>query len=516
MMAVIMVALEVKIGGLAQVPAPLLWESRAGLRKVKIEPQGKGGGGWVSPSTVANSYDDEVSPRVARDGYGVLWAVLNDKTPEFPYMNLYYSTDNGLTWNYYTTVQGDSCSMFAPSLVYEPSQGVLVMAFVGVEGDSCKVGICAWDVAGEAQLDSFRYTCVYGVGDVCSPALAVEKGQLKNATFCAFKYVEDTTQYVIVYRCTDLDTFNWECSTCWSATNYYLGGIAANASDRVVQVTFRGGSDPQNPTVAYYAYSTDRGSSWNLASLDVSSVGTVGFSSSAAAAGSDYAVWAVQVNEDLYLLYSQDLGASWPWGYWLEASADSAVKMPLLLADESGKGASAYFYLLAYRDGNIWMRMVRVGEASDAGAWVPPAGKDEFLIPEADLGQYSVWDTSWPSQLHGVAVPEAGGSGLVVVWSHEYSTGDRDVVFSRSDGALFMSALEGEAPSGPRLLTPFSKGELRFLVPEELRGSPLLVYDAKGSLVLKTKLTPLVRVELPQGVYAWRAGGRRGKFVLRR
>ncbi len=517
MLAVIL-ALEVKIGALERGNPPGLREAKLVLKELKLPPEGKGGPGWTSPSSVSASYDDEISPRIARDAYGVLWAALNNASAEFPNVNLYYSTDNGLTWNYYTTVSGDSCRMGALSLVYEPYQNVLLLSFTGeIPGESLKIGVCAWDVVDTAQLDSFRYTCFEGSGNLDSPALAVERGHSPNYVFWTFKYRVDSTEYVMVYRCTNLDSFNWNYVVSWSGTNYYLSRLWANASDRVVQVTFRGGADSTSPTDAYYAYSTDRGCNWQLLSLDASSVGVVGFTSPAAAVGSDYAVWALQIDDDLYLLYSQDLGASWPYSYWLECDSAVVSKTPLVLADGGDfKGPSAYFYLLAYRDGNILFKIARVEDASEASAWLAPAGRDTLLIPEEDLADYSVWDEPWPIQLGAAVVPTGGGYGVSAVWAHEYSAADHDVYFSRSEGALFMGSGEGESARALRLLTPVSSGELRFSYPPEMEGRALRLYDAKGSLVAELKLAERVRVNLPSGVYLWRAGEAKGRLVLKR
>ncbi len=509
-----MLALEVKIGGLAPAGEITLQRGTLVLREV-WDPAGDKGG-WKPPGTVSNSYDDEVSPRLAFDDYGVLWAIVNNLSATFWEVRLYYSTDMGLTWNYYTTVSGDSCNMQAPVLAYDPYKDVLLFAFTGQVADgSYQVGICAWDVIDTAQLSGFRYVCYKGVGDVSSPALAVERFHAPNYAFCSFKYVVDTVQYILVYRCTDLDSFNWQQVASWSGSGCYARQLWANASDRVVQTTFIAGPDTNNPVCAYYAFSTTRGDTWQLMYLDASSVGSVYSASSAAALGSDYAVWAVQINEDLYVLYSTDNGSSWPYGYWLEADTSVSCRTPLVLADGGqGKGLSAYFYLLTYWNGNLWFRMAPVDGTSAADSWVPPSGKNEFLIPDSQLADYSVWGALWPTQLHGTVVPTDGGYGLATIWTHEFSASDHDISYTRSEGALFMETQESFFAEEVRLLTPVSSGEVKFDFPPEWEGRELSIYDPRGSLLLKTHLKRVLRVSLPDGLYLWRTGKYSGKLML--
>ena len=498
------------------------------------------GDGWILPSGVITDSWDEWTPTIAVDGYGVLWTAVNnlyDDTSYYYTVDLYYSSDAGLSWNFSgVRVGGDGLDLGDPVLAYDPSTNSLLLTFDAYNwyyGDY-DVAICRWDITGQGSVDNFSYVWIYPTSaNEMVPALAVERGHSPNYAFVSYEAYDGTYYYVFTWRFNPTNLTDSTYVNGWYDSNgNYIGQVWSNASDRVVQVTFKGGGSTWDSCVyAYYAYSLNRGDTgtWNAVALGSTGVGYVFQSTSAAAYGSDYAVWTVQVNPsssdgNIYMLWSSDNGQTWPAGYWLENSAISLdSRMPMLIAEKSDCNycSSEFFYFGAYREvvsgsgeGNYWFLMAPVGNADDSADWRTPPNVDQFVIPSTLLPNYNIQEANW-AQLHLVSFPFNGGYTPGVVWTHKTGDGNHDIFFARPIVPLFTKV--GQSPeerASVRLLTPVSSGELRFQVPPELRGARLRVYRADGSLALETELRERVKVDLPAGAYHWRVGKAGGALLV--
>ncbi len=488
------------------------------------------GDGWNLPSDLAASTDDEWTPTIVVDGSGVLWAAINNLFDGWTYyytVDIYYSADAGLTWNFVTRVGGSGLDLGDPVLGYDPATNSLVLTFDAYNWNTYDydVAVCRWDITGPGSLANFSYAWLDPTSlDEMVPALAVERGHSNNYAFVSFE-VNDGS--VWVYRVNPV-SLSYSYVWYYYAPAGYAGQVWSNASDRVVQVTFKEGSDWNSSYTSCYAYSLDRGNTWNVVKRTFSD--PVYQSTSAAAFGSDYAVWTIQVNPsssdgNVYMLWSTNNGQTWAAEYWLENSAISLdSRMPMLAAERSelNSATSEFFYFGAYREvvsgsgeGNYWFLMAPVSNADEAADWRTPPGVDQFVIPSSLLPSYNIQEANW-AQLHLVAFPFAGGYTPGVVWTHNNS-GDHNIYFSRPVEPLFMETAEGKASQELKLLTPVSRGELLFSVPPEMAGQELVLYRPDGSVAWRGPLRERVDIRaLSAGAYMWRTGKVGGKLLVAR
>ncbi len=509
----------------------LVKRAREGDKEAIFYPQAPGDG-WVLPVGVVTSTDDEWTPTIVADANGGLWVAINNLYDGWTYyytVDIYYSGDNGLTWNFVTNVGGSGLDLGDPVLGYDPATGTLVLTFDAYNWYTFDydVAVCRWDITGPGSVANFSYAWLDPTYlDEFVPALAVERGNSNNYTFVSFEVSDGS---VWVYRVNTLNPSSYSYVWYYYAPAGYAGQVWSNASDRVIQVTFKEGSGWNSSYTAVYAYSTDRGNTWNT--VRRSFPNPVYQSTSAAAFGSNYAVWTIQVNPsssdgNIYMLWSTDNGQTWASEYWLENSLISLdSRMPMLCAERSevNNATSEFFYFGAYREvvsgsgeGNYWFLMAPVSNADDSADWRTPPNVDQFVIPSTLLPDYNIQEANW-AQLHLVAFPYNGGYVPGVVWTHAFSSTDHDIYFSRPVVPLYQDSKEAEGREALKLLTPVANGELRFQVPPELKGVALTIYRPDGSVAWRGELAEKVSLEgLAAGAYVWRVGEAGGKLLLAR
>ncbi len=577
---------------------------------------------WLTPpATVSASTDDHITPSIAVDTTGVLWAGLVNGTSfgGKGSFDLYYSTDDGSSWNYLTsiivtTAGGDTLPVMICALDVDPARNRLVttvsyaasyvaytehvdpcddtfrlyifytdretmgaswsinyssgspsgISYAG--GDYIEAyfdGIAHWtdyyeyDIWGNPICDSTEVYDTTRYADSFWPDVSVEHGYSSPYAYSAYHYQRE---YIWHYYKWDLwnpsnndsalgwvsegfgvklarsfdGGVNWET---WDgsvdehynmryASGRFVGLVLVRAGDNVAPtaVGFRENLTDDDPFACRRAWlftTTNRGASWTGSSWTHSSGGYVDQVAPGPAFGTNYLYWAIMVDgtgrDSVYMRVSTDGGSSWAYNYWVEASGSATYGWPILTSEveEDQNPTASHLYLLTHKGDSLLFKAtypnLLATNSSGWGVW--PDLVDTLPIASAYIGSRSPW--AFERQTDMTSFRYLGGFGPGLIWAHEYSSDDHDVYFTRPIVPLYMSARESEGHAPRlRLLTTVSKGELRFSLSPELKGSELRIYRPDGSLALKTPLAERVKLDLVPGVYYWRAGGKRGRFVL--
>ncbi len=462
------------------------------------------GDGWIPPSgVITDPGEDNWTPMIAVDANGVLWCTENTFESEYyAAVGIYYSTDQGSTWNFRTYIVA-SVDLGDPVIAIDVQRNPNKM-YVSFWADY-DIGYFTFDISGTSLLNGTGNWLETSVNDVAGPSIAIiERGYTTNYAFIAWENNNGSSYQIRVARTTDYGA-SWTTSIVQSATNQYLGqvwGNAGNNTNPCVMITYKqnpNGTDWTQATRAVLAYSTNRGASYTTTTRDFAGSGYVFQTASAIGFGSNYVVWAIQVNPsssdgNIFIRYSTDRCASWANEYYLENSPLSVdSRMPIVYADgmQNYNYTSQFFYIGFFREtiagsglGNYFFKMVPVSAATSAGNWVKPAQADSFAI--ANEAAYSVKEANW-AQLHLTSFIRSGGYVAGLVWNHEASLSNHDIYFTRPLQPLYEDVKESVGPSVffVHQLSGAPRGKLLLEIglPSESMVS-LTLYDATGRAAL--------------------------------
>jgi len=495
------------------------------------------GDGWILPTNViADPAEDNWTPMVAVDGNGVLWCTENTfETGYYAAVGIYYSTDQGLSWNFRTYIAA-SVDLGDPVIAIDVQRSPNKMylsfwadySFILPDYD---MGYFTLDISGTSLINGAGGWLETSIPDVAGPSIVmVERGYATNYAFIAWENNNGSTFQVRVARSINYGS-SWTTSNIQSLSSQYIGqvwGNAGNNTNPCILVNYKqntSGTDWSQATQAVLAYSTDRGASYTLRTRDFSP-SYIFQTSSAIGFGTNYVVWAVQVNPNIsdgniFIRYSTDRCNTWGSEYYIENSPlgmDS--RMPMVVVDgmQQYNFTSQNFYIGFYRetgagsgDGNYFFKMCPVNAATAAASWVPPSNADSFAI--LDEASYDVKEANW-AQLHLTSMIRNGGYTPALVWNHEVSTSDHNIHFTRAIDPVYIGVNEGKAENILVLRNPVSHGTLNFVVPPAMAGQSLVFYGSDGRVVHETALAAQVSLNLPSGVYFWKTGEVSGKVVL--
>lgn len=494
------------------------------------------GGGWIPPTSVSSTSENERTPSVAVDAMGNIWVVL--LAGDYPYIRIeiFRSTDKGLTWSCVLEV----CNSYggplgSPKVFVDPgpTPNIVYLAFSSYWQDNKGSGHTGLEVASFASdrpAETFQSVWVSRPSnfDLSEVSLSVERGHgTDNRAFVPVRAVNRLTgaQYLWVFK--------GSRSTPWSKVlsvggdRCYKGGPETWSTDRATYLIYR--SNPENslPDAArriHILTTLNRGQSWNAVYADapypvaeVSIAGAQGGNEAVAFAALRYG----KSDHDVYAFYTTDLGASWG-GYWMDTDNQDS-RLPRVSPDgvQFDAGASAVFYFVEYYDrendglGNIKFLMCLVEEVIERTNWHLPDGSslDSLVISNESL--YGV--EPGKGCLYLASHSESGGTMPVVVWNTPYISLTSDVYFARPVAPVYMGAQEEDGVAqGIRLLFIPSERALRIEgeLPERTQ---LRLYSVDGRLAASLGISPTgktttVRLPgLPEGVYLWRllqTGGR--------
>ncbi len=598
---------------------PKLVLAKLDMKNKEVEGGKAPGDYWLTPpATVSASLYDHITPSIAVDTAGVLWvgAVNDTSFNGYGSFDLFYSTDDGATWNYLTSIivtlsSGDTLPIMICALDIDLSRNYLVTTISYVayyaaysnHTDTCgnhyEIYILysdretmgsAWSISyssgaptgitqvggddieayfdGIAHWTDYYETDIWGItcdstivydttryADSFWPDVSVEHGYTSPYAYTAYHYQKEYIWHyykwdwtggpndsaigwvtegfgVKVARSFDggvnwetWDAFGDEHALLLYASGRFAGVATVRAGDGIAPtvVGFRENTATDDPFTCRRAWlyaTTNRGASWTGSSW-YSSGGYVDQVFGAGAFGSSYVYWAIMVDgtslDSVYMRVSTDGGSTWSYNYWVEASGSATYGWPVLTSEieEDLSSTAQHLYLLVHKGDSLLFKAtypsLLATSASGWGVW--PDLVDTLPIASIYVGSTGPW--GFIRQTDMTSFYYLGGFGPGLVWIHEYAADDHDIYFTRPIIPLYWSVDEekGRRPS-LRLLNTLVRNYLLFDVPPALEGQPLWVYRIDGSLVLRTALAPRVRVELPPGVYVWRAGGKRGKFTV--
>ncbi|MEO0181595.1 MAG: hypothetical protein ABIM74_09855 [candidate division WOR-3 bacterium] len=527
-------------GAAAPVHHPYKGASRSEHKEFALFPE-LAGGGWIPPKAIASSDDDEIFPKIAPDGSGNLWCVLQSSASYnsgYSTIEIYRSTDDGMTWERQAYINVDFANLSEPAIAVDVGANRMYLAFL-VKFEWASDYDLAWasyDIQADT-LANFQSGWLESSSDAISgsPAVATERGYTTNYAFVAWsqnRRVGATYYYTVKLAATGDLGASWTTYTLREDTNRYLGQVCIGAGDSIYPALMVGFKrNPSNlladsSKIACFWVSYDRGLSWNSLERNFSPY-YVHQISTARAFGWPYAVWAVQVaksstNSDIYLCYSDDNSTSLLAEYYIEDQVTLDSRMPCVVADGMAESnpRSSYFYLATYRgnpgagNGNCVFKIAWAHGATEAYKWFPSKGTDTIVIENQKAFSVDIanrGNISLSSFLFGADYSPA------ITWCHEYGPTDHDIYFARTLQPAHDATDESPAVSGRiELLNTVNRGLLIFRVPDEMVGQPIKLYGADGRLVAQKPLERDLRFEVPSGVYIWQSCEFYGKTLIQR
>ncbi|MEO0145655.1 MAG: hypothetical protein ABIM19_02345 [candidate division WOR-3 bacterium] len=508
------------------------------------------GDGWIPPTNVRYTAEDEWTPMIAVDANGVLWATNNCVWASY---NGYYSTveicrstDQGSTWTRTNYIYLTGVDLGDPVIAIDVGRNPnkMYLSFWADYFTDYDMAWATYDISG-TSLTNFSSGWLESSPSYNSgPSIAmVERGYATNYAFIAWEFQSGSQYSIRVARTTNygsswsiLDAYapfsGWYCGQVW--------GNAGNNTNPCVLINYKlniGSSSWSTATVAGLLVSTDRGASWPINWQANFSPNYIFQTASAIGFGTNYVVWAIQVNPNssdgnIYIYYSTDRCASWSTGYYLENDmiTPKDSRMPIVYADgmQQTNFTSRYFYIGFYREtnslsgiGNYFFKMAPVSSASSASSWIKPPNADTFAI--ANENQYSVKESNW-AQLHLTSFIRNGGYTPGLVWNHEYSSTDHDIHFTRTLDPLYEDIGEDAGssefyarqiggPSGDKLLLEIGLPEGGLV--------NLTIYEPTGRTMFSDELNLSAGVHriqkdihgLSPGVYFLRVSAQMGEVM---
>ena len=494
------------------------------------------GGGWIQPTSVSATSRNERTPAVAVDAMGNMWvALLVDDYPDV-HIEVFRSTDKGLTWAYVLEVHNSYGGPLGSPVAFVdpgPTPNIVYLAFTSFWQDdkgSGHMGLEVASFASDRPTETFHSVWVADPPDfdLSEVSLSVERGHgPDNMAFVPVRAVSRLTgaQYLWVFKGSRYTS--WSKVLSVGGGRRYVGGPEAWSTDRATYLIYRSNPDNSLPDDArriHILATLNRGQSWKAVYADapypvaeVSVAGAQGGDEAVAFAALRYG----KSDHDVYAFYTTDLGASWG-GYWMDTDNQDS-RLPRVSPDgvQFDAGASAVFYFVEYYDrendglGNIKFLMCPVEEVIERTNWHLPDGSslDSLVISNESL--YGV--EPGKGCLYLASRSESNGTMPVVVWNTPYISLTGDVYFARPLAPVYMGAQEEDGVS-QEIRVLFIPSERALRIEGELpEGSHLWLYSVDGRLVASLGLSPTgktttVRLPgLPEGVYLWRllqTGGR--------
>ncbi|MGC8894031.1 MAG: hypothetical protein ACP5QG_04205 [candidate division WOR-3 bacterium] len=494
------------------------------------------GGGWIPPSLVCGTAENERFPSVAVDATGNIWATVLVGEYPHPHIGVFRSTDKGFTWNHVLGIYNSYDGPVGPPAIFVdpgPSPNIVYLAFSSFWKDNNGTGHTGLEIASFASdrpSETFRSVWVANPAtfNLSEASLSVERGHgPDNTAFVLVRAVSSLTgaQYLWVFRGSRYGS--WSKVLTLGGTRRYIGSGEIWSTDRATYLICTSNPDNSLPDEAkriHILTTQDRGQSWNAVYADapypvveVAIAGAQGRNQAVAFAALKYG----KSDHDVYAFYTTDLGSTWG-GYWMDTDNQDS-RLPRVSSDgvQFDAGASAVFYFIEYYDrendglGNIKFLMCPVGDIAERSNWRLPNGSslDSLVISNESL--YGVEPVRGCLSLSSRS--ESGGTMPVVVWNTPCISLSGDVYFVRPMAPVYMGA-EEEDGHAQEIRVFFVPAERALRIDGDLHGETRLrLYSVDGRLVASLGLSPEGKTttvklpDLPEGVYLWRilqTGGR--------
>ncbi len=494
------------------------------------------GSGWIPPTPVAATSRAEEAPSVAVDAMGNIWVALLVGDHPSVHIEVFRSTDKGLSWASVLEVHNSSGGPLGSPVAFVdpgPTPNIVYLAFTSFWQDDKGVGHTGLEVASFASdrpTETFQSVWVSNPQDfnLSDVSLSVERGRgPDNRAFVSTSATSSLTgaQYIWVFRGSRYTS--WSKILALGGARRYIGRSEIWSTDRATYMIYISNPDNSLPDDArriHILTTLNGGQSWKPIYADapypvaeVSIAGAQGRDQAVAFAALRYG----KSDHDVYAFYTTNLGATWG-GYWMDTDNQDS-RMPKVSPDgvQFDGGTSAVFYFTEYYDrendgsGNIKFLMCAVVDVTERTNWHLPSGSslDSLVISNESL--YGVEPDRRSLCLFSRSEPE--GTMPVVVWNTPYISLKGDVYFARPVAPVYMGVQEEEGVvQGIRVIFIPSESALRVegYLPGE---TDLRLYAVDGRLVASLRLSPAGKtttVKLPdllEGVYLWRllqTGGR--------